>query len=392
MRALWLVTGWEFRRYFKWKQEVVGLLVGIVIGGLFMGGSALVTWTKARQRSMVGLVDSIGLRPQSVKGITFEPVTDLSAAEARVGEGTLAGLLTVESPDQVRLLVAKDPAWQKELEQSLAEARLAWKLREQGLTSAQFEGLVKPPALKMVRHAQGRPAVGKARLVAGIAILALQFMAIMGCFALFFTNLTGEKQARVTEQVVTAIPAQTWMDGKILAFSLHGLKSVATLTFWGLLAAFGALRLAGSRILADLGALSPFAWVGALSFLALGLLFWSAFYAGLAATIDDPNHSARSSVMMLPLMPVVFSMMLLKLPDTLLSRILSWLPVTSMGMMPLRVVQGSAGPWEALGSALLLFGAFLVMRRLAGRVFSASMLLYGQEPSWANVWRMLRTQ
>ncbi|MDP2876014.1 MAG: ABC transporter permease [Holophaga sp.] len=392
MRALWLVTVWEFRRYFKWKQELMGLLAGILVGGLFMGGSALVTRTKARQRAVVGVVDPVGLGLQSAKGITFEAVTDSIAAEARVGKGTLAGLLTVESSDSVRLLVAKDPPWQKELEQALAKARLAWKLRERGLSPAEFEGLVKPPTLNVVRHAEGRPAVGQARMIAGISILAIQLMAVMGCFALFFTNITGEKQARVTEQLVTAIPAQTWMDGKILAFSLHGLKSVVTLVFWGLLAALGALRFAGSPILADLGALSPFAWIGALSFIVLGLLFWSAFYAGLAATIDDPNHSARSSVMLLPIMPVVFSMMLLKLPDALLSRVLSWFPITSMGMMPLRVVQGSAGPWEALGSALLLLGSFLVLRRLAGRVFSTSMLLYGQEPSWGNIWRMLRAR
>lgn len=390
MRALMLVTRWEFRRYFKWKQELVGLLVGMVIGVLFMGGSALVGWTKARQRPVVAVADAVGLGLRSAPGIVFERVKDVREAETRVGKGEWAGLLTVESPDRVRLLVAKDPAWQSELEKALTTARREWKLKERGMDGAQFLDLMKAPALDIVRHADGRPAVGKARMVAGIGILVLQLMAIMGCFGLFFTNLTGEKQGRVTEQVITSIPAQTWMDGKILAFSLHGLKSVATLSFWGLLTAYGALRFGGVRLLSDLGAISPLAWVGALSFLFLGLLFWSAFYAGLAATIDDPNHSARTSVMLLPVMPIVFSLMLVKLPDAMLSKVLSWLPITSMGMMPLRVVQGSAGPWEALGSAALLLGSFLVLRRVAGRVFRTSMLLYGQEPSWANVWRMMR--
>lgn len=142
----------------------------------------------------------------------------------------------------------------------------------------------------------------------------------------------------------------------------------------------------------DLGAISPLAWMAACSFLFPGLLFWSAFYAGPAATIDDPNHSAQASVMMLPVLPMVFSLMLVKYPDLWLAKALSWVPFTSMGMMPLRVVQGSAGAFEALVSAAILFGSFLLLRRLAGRIFRTSMLLYGQEPSWTNVWRMMRSE
>ncbi len=390
MRALMLVTGWEFRRYFKWKQELVGVLVGLLIGGLFMGGSAFVSWTKARQRPVVGLVDPTGLAPASTAALQFQRVSDPTPAAAQVSAGTLAGLLTLEGPDQARLLVSKDPPWQEDLEKALAAARLAWKLKERGMSSEQYQELRRGPALSITRTTDGRPAVGMARKVAGVALLGFQVMAVMTCFGLFFTNLTGEKQNRVTEQVVTAIPAQTWMDGKILAFSLHGLKGIATMVFWGLLTLAGFMRFGGSRLLADLGAISPLAWLAALCFFFLGLLFWSAFYAGLAATIDDPNHSARTQVLMLPMLPAAFSLMLMKHPDLWLAKVLSWLPVTSMGMMPLRVVQGSAGALEAFGSAVVLLGSFLVLRRLAGRIFRTSMLLYGQEPSWANIWRMVR--
>lgn len=392
MRALMQVTSWEFMRYFKWKQELVGLLVGLLIGALFTGGSAFVTWTKSRQRPVVLVMDPLGLAPRASDALVFESAPDRARAEAQVARGERAALLTLEGPDAARLLVAKDPAWQSDLEKALAAARQAWKLKERGMSPEQFRELQMGPALSIVRTTDGRPAVGLARKVAGIALLGFQLMAVMTCFGLFFTNLTGEKQNRVTEQVITAIPAQTWMDGKILAFSLHGLKGIATMVFWGVLALAGFMRFGGSRLLADLGAISPFAWLAALSFFFLGLLFWSAFYAGLAATIDDPNHSARTQVLLLPALPAGFSLMLMKYPDLWLAKVLSWLPVTSMGMMPLRVVQGSAGALEAFGSAALLLVSFLLLRRLAGRIFRTSMLMYGQEPTWANIWRMARAQ
>lgn len=390
MRALIQVTVWEFMRIFKWKQELVGLLVGLLLGGLITAGSTLVTRMKAKDQTHVALVNPTNLPLLEAPGIRFEPTQDLQAAADQVAQGAKDALLTIMGPDRMHLLVAKDLTRQKELERVLLEARRSLHLHSLGIDAAAWSDLNRGPLLEVTRTASARPAIGPARKIAGIALLVFQTMAVMTCFGLFFTNLTGEKQQRVTEQVVTAISPQTWMDGKILAFSLHGLKGVLSLAFWGLLAGVAAMRLSGSSFLRDLGAISPLAWVAALSFLFLGLLFWSAFNAGLAATIDDPNHSARTSVMLLPVLPTVFSFMLMKHPDMLLSKVMSWLPLTSMGMMPLRVVQGSAGPLEALGSALLLLASFLVLRRFAGRIFRTSMLLYGQEPSWTHILRMMR--
>ena len=93
MRALMQVTTWEFMRYFKWKQELVGLLVGLLIGALFTGGSALVTWTKSRQRPVVLVLDPQGLAPRSTSSLVFEPVTERAQAERQVAEGKRAGLL-----------------------------------------------------------------------------------------------------------------------------------------------------------------------------------------------------------------------------------------------------------------------------------------------------------
>ena len=33
-RHVWLVAAWEFRRYFKWKDQFLGLLIFVVLGGI----------------------------------------------------------------------------------------------------------------------------------------------------------------------------------------------------------------------------------------------------------------------------------------------------------------------------------------------------------------------
>ena len=42
-----------------------------------------------------------------------------------------------------------------------------------------------------------------------------------------------------------------------------------------------------------------------LLFCVLGVLFWNYVFVGFAATIDDPNHSGKTGLMLLPMLPVM---------------------------------------------------------------------------------------
>jgi ABC-2 type transport system permease protein len=54
------------------------------------------------------------------------------------------------------------------------------------------------------------------------------------------------------------------------------------------------------------------------------------------------------------------------------------------------MVMGQIAPWEiALSFVLLLLGA-LVALWVAGRIYSAGVLLYGQKAGLRNVWRAVR--
>ena len=48
----------------------------------------------------------------------------------------------------------------------------------------------------------------------------------------------------------------------------------------------------------------------------LGTAMWFAFMAAIAATIDDPNSSPRSAMLMIPILPTVFAFMLVSRADS----------------------------------------------------------------------------
>ena len=67
-----------------------------------------------------------------------------------------------------------------------------------------------------ISHPDGAPAGGRGERVAIIVVIVLMLMTVFTGMSYIFVSITGEKQIRVTEQVVSAIPAQAWIDGKIL--------------------------------------------------------------------------------------------------------------------------------------------------------------------------------
>ena len=76
-------------------------------------------------------------------------------------------------------------------------------------------------------------------------------------------------------------------------------------------------------------------------------------------------------------------------PDAPVMRALAVLPGTSSTVMTARLVLSDVAAWEALVAVLLLVLAILVLRRIAGKVFAAGILLTGKELSWREAWRAL---
>ena len=71
-------------------------------------------------------------------------------------------------------------------------------------------------------------------------------------------------------------------------------------------------------------------------------------------------------------------------------RALAVMPGTSSTVMTARMVLSDVAGWEAVTAVLLLVLTILVLRRIAGKVFAAGILMTGKELSLAEAWRALR--
>src|SRR5262249_53302100 len=143
-----------------------------------------------------------------------------------VGRRELDGLLILHDPDHAELVVAKEPTWERELQTALSAARSKVKLRDAAIDPARLHEAFAPLPLTVVYHEAGRKATTRAEKWAAAAFVGLTTLGVFLGMASFFSGITGEKQLRVTEQVVAAISPQTWVDGKLLGLTAAAFGSL----------------------------------------------------------------------------------------------------------------------------------------------------------------------
>jgi len=231
----WLVAEWEFRRYFKWKDQVLGLLFFMVLSGLGYGASRLVA---GQRRPMAVLALGVELAaPVDGRVQVHRAPADTSTHRALLREGDADGILTRRSDGTFDLLVEKEPRRLAELEEMLAENVRRERLAASGLSEAELARILSPPVVAVRFTDANRARAGRAEKVAAGTFQALVLLAIFTSMAYLLTGITGEKQLRVTESITAMISPQAWIDGKILGICAYALATVGNMVVGGVLLA-----------------------------------------------------------------------------------------------------------------------------------------------------------
>jgi ABC-2 type transport system permease protein len=388
IRPVLHVARWEFRRYMKPKQQVVGFLITY----LMLTGFA---WIGRR-----------GAEPSTVD-IAVVAAEQLPALEGERGRfrferhaaAELPGLLqAVEDRDRDAVLVVhddgsgelharQDPGWRAALERELTAASQSVRLERSGIDAQQIAAIGAP--FQLTVH-EAAPRAGQTERFAAIAALFLMIIGLFGGVGYVFSSVTGEKQNRLSEQVISTIPPQSWIDGKIIGLSAVSFMVILNFLVAGLLFLLTSHLVLGSSISIPTTVVRPGLLLLAMLFIVLGFFFWFTFLTAVAAIVDDPHTSTRNQLLFLPMLSVVPAFMAVNDANAAWVRTLAVLPPTSSGVLPVRLLVTDVPLWEPVLALLLLVAAIWLMRSAAGKVFRLGMLMYGKEPTWAEVRRWIR--
>ncbi|QYK05436.1 ABC transporter permease [Shewanella zhangzhouensis] len=376
----WKIAVFEFKRFLKWKQELATLAIMLVIIASMSAWPQIKGWIDKDYRVAV-----VGDTMPAIAGYQFTRVGDDRIDEVQANLGKDWDLLLIIRAGELKLVGEKSTSWLEKLTPQLQRWHQQQLIAALPLSAEQQKVIDDLPTVDIsyTRESLADEKARKLKRIVGIVYLSVLVTGFFASFGLMFTAITGEKQQRVTEQLLTLVAPREWIDGKIIGVSLFSLKTIATYGLITVLIIQGASLISGGTSLSiPLGALELVCMLG---FLIMGILLLNTFLAGFAATIDDPNHSGRTVVMLLPglLLGAVF--MVMDNAEGQAMQLLSWLPLTSFSAMPLRVMSSDVPWWEWLGSLALLIGFVVWLSRASARVFELGIRMYGKEPRWSDI-------
>ena len=389
----WEVARWEFGRFVKWRQQIIGTAVLLSLGpiGALIGRALSKADTRTTAVAVLG-ADQLDFPLPPVPGVVWA-LESRPEAEVRtaVVDGTLGGALIVTEAGAAELVVPRRAGWIDGVGTALTGARRSAALERLARTPEDLASLAATVEVRTTMVAPGAEKLTLATRIATMVLIGLSLTIIMSGVGTLFAGITGEKQQRVTEQMLAMVAPQTWMDGKIIG--LLGAAIVGAAFFAGgiaLLALGVPVVLGRPPLRIPELALDPGLVLLLVVITALGVLVWFAFLAALAATIDDPNSSARSAALMLPGLPSLAAFAMITRADSLAAEVLAIFPLTAMAVMPVRLMVTTVPAWQLSLAIVLLVATAWFFRRAAGKVFGLGVLMHGKEPSLREMWRWAR--
>jgi len=214
-----------------------------------------------------------------------------------------------------------------------------------------------------------------------IVIMMLMFL-VMTMGQLLIRSVVEEKSNRVIEVLLSSCSARDLMVGKILGLSGLG---IVQLLIWGVIGVVISMK-TGSQ------SFSPEHILLSLVYFILGYLLYSAIFvaAGSPVTTEQEAQQITTYVSLTLVFPIFMAMPVMQNPDSMLYKILSFVPILTPTFMVLRIPIQMPATWEILGTIALLIVSVLLMMWAAGKIFRVAILVYGKRPTIPELIRWVR--
>lgn len=379
VQAVLLVAGRELNTKLRTRSFIIGTVVSIVVLAIFV----LIQSTAFNdgEGSEVGLSgQATALGPQIVESakqlghdVEIRDIADPATGEQQIRDGDLDALVT--GPVGALQVTVKDRLatelrntlnglmQQQILTSELAAADLDPK---EVLTTASA-AQVKVTELEPRGDDQGQ------RMVIGLVIAFLLYMALMIYGQMVAQGVVEEKSSRVVELLLATVRPWQLLAGKVLGLGLVGLIQFAAIALVGLIAglATGVLTISGAAVG---GLLAGLLWY------LLGFFFYATIFAAAASLVSrqEDAQSVLTPVTMVIVFGFLFGINQLVSNETgTLTLVLAMLPPFAPILMPGLTAMGLAPIWLQAAAILLTLGGIALVAWIGGRIYQNAVLRTG---------------
>ena len=340
-QSTWLVADREMRMRLRSKAFVLStaitllaILLSIVIGSIVSATAS---------NPQVAAVGSAVGALEEVPGLDVQEARSVQEAEDLVREGEVEAAI-VPDPDAQPLgirIVALDST-PGDVIRALS---------------------VSPPVDLLDDSAQDEALVYFVALGFGLVF----FMSALTFGGTISQSVVEEKQTRVVELLMAAIPVRALLAGKVLGNSILAFAQIAVIAGVGLAAT-------GQGVL--LGLLGP-SLVWFVVFFVVGFVLLAALFAASASLVARQEDVATVTTPVTMLVMIPYFLVIFFNDNDLVLTIMSYVPFSAPVGMPMRIFLGSAEWWEPILSLAILLVTTVVTVALGARVYGNSLLRTG---------------
>jgi ABC-2 type transport system permease protein len=220
------------------------------------------------------------------------------------------------------------------------------------------------------------------RMVVGIFVAALLYIALAGYGSFVANGVVEEKANRIVEILLSTVRPRELLFGKVVGIGLVGFIQLV------LLGAVGLVAVMKTQVI-SVPAVGVTAVLGGLLWFVLGFVFFALIYAAAGSMVSRQEEAA----------PVVAPIGILIIgsylaffwveanPTNPIGVVLSLLPPFAPVLMSARMATGEAQAWQVVLAIVLMLAGIAGMNALAARIYSNSVLRIGTRVRLADAWR-----
>ena len=389
MRNFYLIARREFLTRVRTRVYLIVTAVLVVAIAGFIVLLAVVNNRSATtvQVGFVGASQALAkpLAASSGGGLTIQTQTvqSVRSGEEQVRSGSLDVLVSgdpaapvVEYKSQLDSTVATDltsVVQDMVFRQALASGGVDPTGIEAQVAAAGFHGVALDP----------NAAQQSQRMVVGIFVAALLYVALAGYGSFVANGVVEEKANRIVEILLSTVRPREMLFGKVVGIGLVGFIQLVLLGAVALVAVMKTQAI-------SVPAVGVTAVLGGLLWFVLGFVFFALIYAAAGSMVSRQEDAA----------PVVAPIGILIIgsylaffwveanPTNPIGIVLSLLPPFAPVLMSARMATGDAQAWQVVLAVLLMLGAIVGMNALAARIYSNSVLRIGSRVRLADAWRI----
>ncbi|MDE0546499.1 ABC transporter permease [Microbacterium sp. C7(2022)] len=342
-QSTWLVAEREIGSKLRSKAFIISTAI------LLVGALALVIWAglsaSSAEGTPVAVTSDAAPLVQNTQGLDITEVADRGEAEALVTSGEVDAAVVADPASPVGFALIGD----EDVSSSLL---------------LQFAQL---PPVELLNPDAMNWAMGYVAAI-GFGVVFLMAASLFG--GTIAQSVVEEKQTRVIELLISAIPVRSLLAGKVIGNTVLAMAQILLLAS---IAVIGLTITGQTALLQGLG--GPIAWFAI--FFLFGFILLAALFAAAASMVSRQEDIGSTTMPLTMLIMAPYFLVIFFFDNPLVLGIMSYVPFSAPVAMPLRMFLGTADWWEPLVSLAILLATCAAAIVLGAKIYQNSLLRMG---------------